>query len=171
MAVKIRMQRGGATHNPHYRVVVTDVRSRRDGRFVEKVGVYDPKNKDQSQQYALNLERVDYWLSVGAQPSDTVRSLIKRARRQTSPSEVVVDRKEAAAAPVESGPVAAEVSLPVSEEVVVTDEAIEAGSAVEAEATVESPEAEIEVAQETAVAEEASEEEASEEAGSAEKNA
>lgn len=81
MAVKIRMQRGGATHNPHYRVVVTDSRSPRDGRFVEKVGTYDPKNKDESKQLNLNLERIDYWLGVGAQPSDTVRSLIKRLRR------------------------------------------------------------------------------------------
>lgn len=75
------MQRGGATHNPHYRVVVTDSRSPRDGRFVEKVGTYDPKNKDESKQLNLNLERIDYWLGVGAQPSDTVRSLIKRLRR------------------------------------------------------------------------------------------
>lgn len=75
------MQRGGATHNPHYRVVVTDVRSPRDGRFVEKLGTYDPKNKDESKQLNLNLERIDYWLGVGAQTSDTVRSLIKRVRR------------------------------------------------------------------------------------------
>lgn len=81
MAVKIRLQRGGATHAPHYRVVVTDIRSPRDGRFVERVGTYDPKNKDEGKQLKLELERVDYWLGVGAQPSDTVRSLIKKARR------------------------------------------------------------------------------------------
>lgn len=81
MAVKIRMQRGGSAHNPHYRVVVTDVRTPRDGRFVEKVGTYDPKNKRESEQIKLKLERIEYWLSVGAQPSDTVNSLIKRARR------------------------------------------------------------------------------------------
>ena len=80
MAVKIRLQRGGATHAPYYRVVVADQRSPRDGRFVEKIGSYDPKNKDQSKQINLELERVDYWLGVGAQPSDTVRSLIKKAR-------------------------------------------------------------------------------------------
>ena len=84
MAVKIRLQRGGATHAPHYRVVVTDVRSPRDGRFVERVGTYDPKNKDESKQLNLELERVDYWLGVGAQPSDTVRSLIKKARRSAA---------------------------------------------------------------------------------------
>ena len=81
MAVKIRLQRGGATHAPHYRVVVTDVRSPRDGRFVERVGSYDPKNKDESRQLKLEMERIDYWLGVGAQPSDPVRSLIKKARR------------------------------------------------------------------------------------------
>ena len=81
MAVKIRLQRGGATHAPYYRVVVADGRSPRDGRFVEKVGTYDPKNKDEGKQLDLTLDRIDYWLGVGAQPSDTVRSLIKRARK------------------------------------------------------------------------------------------
>ncbi len=81
MAVKIRLQRGGAKHAPHYRVVIAESSSRRDGRFVEKVGTYDPCNKDESQQLNLKLERIDYWLSVGAQPTDTTRSLIKRARR------------------------------------------------------------------------------------------
>lgn len=88
MAVKIRLQRGGATHAPYYRVVVADSRKTRDGRFVEKVGKYDPKNKDEAKQLELLLDRVDYWMSVGAQPSDTVRSLIKRARKQ-APAEPV----------------------------------------------------------------------------------
>jgi len=101
MAVKIRMQRGGATHNPHYRVVVTDVRSPRDGRFVEKVGTYDPKNKDEKQQVNLDLERIDYWLSVGAQPSDTVRSLIRRSRRRASLAEATAEAPSAEA-PVET---------------------------------------------------------------------
>ncbi|HKJ90097.1 MAG TPA: 30S ribosomal protein S16 [Oceanipulchritudo sp.] len=91
MAVKIRMQRGGATHHPHYRVVVTDVRSPRDGRFVERVGTYDPKNKDAQAQVNLKLDRIDYWLGVGAQPSDTVRSLIKRARREAPAEAAVVE--------------------------------------------------------------------------------
>lgn len=90
MAVKIRLQRGGATHAPYYRVVVADVRSRRDGRFVEKVGIYDPKNKDEDKQLKLELERVDYWLGVGAKPSDTVRSLIKKARR-SAPAEAAAE--------------------------------------------------------------------------------
>ena len=81
MALKIRLQRGGATHAPYYRVVVAESRSPRNGRFVEKVGTYDPKNKKQDLQIQLETERVDYWLSVGAQPSDTVRSLIRKARK------------------------------------------------------------------------------------------
>lgn len=90
MAVKIRLQRGGAKHAPHYRMVVAEGSARRDGRFVEKVGTYDPCNKDAAQQLNLDLARVDYWLSVGAQPTDTTRSLIKRARRDApaAPAEV-----------------------------------------------------------------------------------
>lgn len=82
MALKIRLQRGGSAHHPHYRMVVADSRSRRDGRFVEVLGTYDPKNKDASKQVNLKLERADYWVGVGAQPTDTARSLIKRARRE-----------------------------------------------------------------------------------------
>jgi len=101
MAVKIRMQRGGAKHNPHYRVVVTDVRTPRDGRFVEKVGTYDPRNKHADKQVNLELERIDYWLGVGAQPSDTVRSLIKRARREAP----AVETAAVAAEPATEEPV------------------------------------------------------------------
>lgn len=90
MAVKIRLQRGGATHAPYYRVVVADSRKPRDGRFVERIGVYDPKHKDEGKQLSLELERVDYWLGVGAQPSDTVRSLIKRARK-SAPAEAAAE--------------------------------------------------------------------------------
>ena len=106
MAVKIRLQRGGATHSPYYRVVVTDVRSPRDGRFVEKVGRYDPKNKGVTQQLNLELERIDYWLGVGAQTSDTVRSLIKRARTGKPVS------KEAPVKVEEAAPVAEEAAAP-----------------------------------------------------------
>lgn len=87
MALKIRLQRGGAAHAPHYRVVVAESSARRDGRFVEKVGTYDPCNKDADQQLALNLDRIDYWLGVGAQPTDTTRSLIKKVRRNAPKQE------------------------------------------------------------------------------------
>lgn len=81
MATTIRLQRGGSTHNPVYRLVVTDSRSRRDGRFVEKLGTYAPKAVGKDVELAFNLERIDYWLSVGAQQSDTARALIKKARK------------------------------------------------------------------------------------------
>ncbi|HVW22003.1 MAG TPA: 30S ribosomal protein S16 [Opitutaceae bacterium] len=82
MALKIRLTRIGATHQPHYRVVVAEARSRRDGDPVEVLGTYDPRTK--GQQVRLDLGRVDYWLSKGATPSDTLHAIIKRARRSAA---------------------------------------------------------------------------------------
>jgi small subunit ribosomal protein S16 len=97
MALKIRLQRGGATHSPNYRVVVAESSARRDGRFVEKVGTYDPRNKNKDQQELLKMERIDYWISKGAKPTDTVRAMIKRARRAAaSAPEVAAEPVEAA---------------------------------------------------------------------------
>ena len=79
MALKIRLTRVGAVHQPHYRVVVAEARSRRDGDPVEVIGTYDPRTK--GQQVKLDLGRVDYWLSKGAKPSDTLHAIIKRYRR------------------------------------------------------------------------------------------
>jgi small subunit ribosomal protein S16 len=81
MALRIRLQRAGATHAPVYRIVVAESTFRRDGRFVETLGIYNPKARGQEKEVSLKLERVDYWLGVGAKPSDTVRSLIKTARK------------------------------------------------------------------------------------------
>jgi len=82
MALKIKLQRGGATHNPIYRIVVAEARSRRDGRFVEKLGTYIPRAKGQQIELTLDVERADYWTSVGAKPTETVHGLIKRARKE-----------------------------------------------------------------------------------------
>lgn len=79
MPVRLRMQRYGAKKRPYYRVVATDKRSPRDGRFIEMLGTYDPLHEPA--QVRLNSERVEYWLSVGAQPTDTVLSLVRRMRR------------------------------------------------------------------------------------------
>ncbi|RAL22905.1 30S ribosomal protein S16 [Lujinxingia litoralis] len=79
MTVRLRLQRHGAKKRPFYRVVAADQRSPRDGRFIEVLGTYDPMQEPAALR--LNGERVDYWLSVGAQPSDTVRSLIRKLRR------------------------------------------------------------------------------------------
>jgi small subunit ribosomal protein S16 len=77
MAVKIRLRRTGRKKAPYYRIVVTDSQSPRDGKFIESIGQYAPRQGEN----ALNLEidRVNYWLNNGAQPSDTVRSLLRRA--------------------------------------------------------------------------------------------
>jgi len=75
--VKIRLRRMGAKKNPFYRVVVADSRAPRDGRFIEEIGTYDPLASPSAIQ--IDLERVDYWVKHGAQPTDTVRALIKKA--------------------------------------------------------------------------------------------
>lgn len=77
MSVKIRLKRMGAKNAPAYRIVVADSRSPRDGRCIEELGSYDPKRSGVN--YTLNLDRAQYWLKVGAQPSETVASFIKRA--------------------------------------------------------------------------------------------
>ncbi len=79
MALKIKLSRFGATHKPIYRIVVAEARSRRDGAAVEQIGTYQPKISDTP--LSLDLARVDHWVGHGAVPTDTVRSLIKRARR------------------------------------------------------------------------------------------
>jgi small subunit ribosomal protein S16 len=86
MAVKIRLKRIGAKNHPVYRVVVADGRSPRDGRFIEELGTYDPK-KQAADNFTLDYERVKYWLSKGAQPSETAASIIKRASK-AQPAEV-----------------------------------------------------------------------------------
>jgi small subunit ribosomal protein S16 len=78
MAVSIRLRREGAKNRPYYRVVVADSRSPRDGKFIEIIGTYDPTRTGQNSSFSV--ERADYWISKGAQPSDTVRSLIKKQK-------------------------------------------------------------------------------------------
>ena len=82
MSVSIRLRREGAKNRPYYRVVVADNRSPRDGKFIEIIGTYDPKQSGQNS--SLDVERAEYWISKGAQPSDTVRSLIKKQKKSTA---------------------------------------------------------------------------------------
>jgi small subunit ribosomal protein S16 len=77
MAVRIRLKRTGGKNDPAFRIVVADSRSPRDGKFIEELGSYDPKRKGTN--YHFDLDRARYWVSKGAQPSDTVASLIKKA--------------------------------------------------------------------------------------------
>ena len=77
MSVKIRMKRIGTKNTPVFRIVVADGRSPRDGRFIEELGTYLPRNKGNN--VTMDLDRAKYWLSKGAQPSETVASFIKKA--------------------------------------------------------------------------------------------
>ena len=77
MAVKIRLKRMGRKKKPFYRVVVADSRAPRDGRFIEEIGTYDPLTNPAT--IAIDMERAKYWISNGAQPTDTVRGLLKKA--------------------------------------------------------------------------------------------
>ncbi len=82
MSVSIRLRREGTTNTPYYKVVVADSRSPRDGKFIEIIGTYDPKK--QGHNSTLRLDRIEHWISKGAQASDTVRSLIKKNRAVVS---------------------------------------------------------------------------------------
>ena len=118
MALRIRLARAGAKKRPHYRIVVADSRSPRDGRFVEKVGIYDPlQPKDSPERVKLNEERIKYWLGHGATPSDRVGRFLGEAEiiamparrnnpEKAKPKAKALERLEAekAAAPPEEAP-------------------------------------------------------------------
>ncbi|WP_029041179.1 30S ribosomal protein S16 [Cucumibacter marinus] len=131
MSLKIRLSRGGAKKRPYYHIVVADSRSPRDGRFIERIGAYNPMMpKDSDERVKLDSARVEHWLSVGAQPTDRVHrfldaaGLLKREPRnnpnKAKPGQKALDRieekreaeeakkaaeAEAAAAPAEEAPV------------------------------------------------------------------
>src|SRR5829696_8289040 len=116
MALKIRLTRAGAKKRPYYRIVVADARSPRDGRFIEKVGTYDPmKPKEDGNRVTLEIEKIQAWLAKGAQPTDRVlrfldaAGIVKRPARN-NPQKAVPGKKAqeradakaaAAAAPAE----------------------------------------------------------------------
>ncbi len=79
--VSIRLSRAGAKKRPFYHLVVTDSRNRRDGRYIERLGFFNPVSSGAEESTRIDLERVDYWLSQGAQPSDRVSSLLKSHRK------------------------------------------------------------------------------------------
>jgi small subunit ribosomal protein S16 len=104
--VRIRMQRLGRKNRPFYRIAAIDQRTRRNGRVIEPLGVYDPVHPDPTKQIVINEERMKYWLSVGAQPTDTVRDMLARRNigdvkaweAQRAIDREVVAKKAAAAA-------------------------------------------------------------------------
>ena len=79
--VSIRLARGGSKKRPFYHVVVSDSRCPRDGRYIERVGFYNPRARGQEQELRFDDTRIDYWISQGARPSERVASLIKGARK------------------------------------------------------------------------------------------
>lgn len=80
MATKIRLARGGSKKRPYYRIVIADVRAPRDGRFIEKVGSYNPMlPKDSEDRIQLNAERIQHWLDAGAKPTDRVHRFLDAA--------------------------------------------------------------------------------------------
>ena len=85
MAVRIRLQRFGSKKRPYYRIVSADSRAKRDGRYLEQVGTYDPMQSPH--KITFKQERYDYWVSVGAQPSDTVASLYRRFEKDAALAE------------------------------------------------------------------------------------
>ena len=107
MSLKIRLARAGTKKRPYYHVVIADARSPRDGRFIEKVGHYDPMLADDSKRVTLVAERITHWLSVGATPTDRVlrfldgAGLAKRAARsnpeRAKPGKKATERAEAKA--------------------------------------------------------------------------
>lgn len=144
MAVAIRLSRGGSKKRPYYRIVVADVRAPRDGKYIERIGHYQPQlPKDSEDRVKVDAERAKHWLSVGAQPTDRVArfldaaGLLERKARnnpnKAKPGEKATERaeekaekaaaaveaeKEAAAAPVEEAPAAEEApaEAPTAEE-------------------------------------------------------
>lgn len=186
MAVKIRLKRIGKTRTPHYRIVVADSRTHRDGRVIEEIGRYVPTNDPSIIE--VNSERAQYWLSVGAQPTEQAAVLLKltgdlanakgekkntvkpqQAKEafavDTAKKSVVLPKVEKKAPVVEEAPAAeAAVEAPASEEVAVEEVAVEAVAEVEA---AEAP-AEAEAVAEEVVAEAPAEEAVAEEAPAAE---
>lgn len=117
MAMKIRLARGGSTKRPHYSIVATDSRMPRDGRFLEKLGTYNPLlPKDSEERVKMNAERIQYWLSQGAQPTDRIARMLEAAGlrekatrnnpKRGTPGKKAVERAEQkaakAAAPAEA---------------------------------------------------------------------
>ena len=186
MAVKIRLARHGKIRTPHYRIVVADSRTHRDGRVIEEIGRYVPTNNPSIIE--VNSERAQYWLGVGAQPTEQVAVLLKltgdfqaskgekavnTVKTKEAKAEYVLDTKKKAVllpkeekkAKVEEAPVAEEAAVAAEIEAAVEAEATESPAAVEEVAVEEvAAEAVAEVAEEAPAAEEAAAEAPAEEA-------
>ena len=92
--VTIRLARHGAKKTPFYHITVADKTASRDGRFIERVGFYNPVAQGQSETLRIDLNRVDHWLAIGAQPTETVRKLVKKVRKSVVTSETTAEAAE-----------------------------------------------------------------------------
>src|SRR5437868_4745744 len=165
MALAIRLTRGGAKKRPYYRIVVADSRAPRDGRFIEKLGSYNPLlAKDSPERVKLDADRISHWLSVGAQPSDRVLRFLDAAGlrerparnnpKKAEPGEKAKERAEARAAKEDE---AAEAAAAPQEEPEAVVTATEEGAAEQAPADTVNVPAEEPVAEQAAVEAEAGE--------------
>ena len=147
MAVAIRLSRGGAKKRPYYRIVVSDTRSPRDGKYLEQIGTYNPMlPKDSGERVKLNEDRARYWIGVGAKPTDRVHrfldaaGVLERAPRNNpkkgEPGEAAKERAEEKAAKLAEAEEAAKAAAeaPAEEEVAVEEAAAEEAVAEEAPA-------------------------------------
>ena len=157
--VVIRLSRAGAKKRPFYHICVSDRRNKRDGRFIERIGFYNPIAKDTEEKIRFDTERYEHWVSVGAKPSDTVMMLLKRskmsdediqkieenklAQKQKRKEKEILEKQEAAAAeetaedapveeaPVEEAPAEAEAPAEVAEDAPVEEAPAEAEAPAE----------------------------------------
>ncbi len=166
MAVRIRLKRMGRKKQPHYRVVVADSKSPRDGRFVETLGYFKPLSSPA--RLVLNVERVDYWLGQGASPSLTVATLIGKARSggddTVALGEIDAEARKAAATAALAAKRAAEKAKAAEEAAAAEAKAAEEAAAAEAKAAEEAAAAEAKAAEEAAAAEAKAAEDAAAEA-------
>ena len=162
MAMKIRLARAGSKKRPFYRVVAADSRMPRDGRFIEKLGTYNPLlAKDSEERVKMDMDRVQYWLGQGAQPTDRVARMLEAAgvlpaKERNNPNKAKPGKK----AVERSEEKAAKLAAPAEEAVVEEAPAEEAPAAAEEAVVEEAPAAEEAVAEEAPAAEEAVVEEA-----------
>src|SRR5215216_3331805 len=177
MALSIRLTRGGAKKRPYYRIVVADSRAPRDGRFIEKLGTYNPLlAKDSPQRVKLDADRISHWLSVGAQPSDRVLRFLdaagikeRPARNNPKKAEPGEKAKERAEALVAKAAAAEEAAKAPKEEPVVEETAtVEEAPAAEEVAAEQAPADTADLPAEEPVAEEAAAEESAGEEAPAE---
>jgi small subunit ribosomal protein S16 len=135
MSLSIRLTRGGAKKRPFYRIVVADSRSPRDGRFIEKVGHYDPMlDKGNDKRVVLDVERMKHWLSVGAQPSERVARFLGEAQLIAAPKWNETPKKSAPKAKTQERLKAAAAASAAAEAAAAVPEAAPA-----AEASAEAP--------------------------------